>query len=1045
MEKKYLYSLILMVLFLCIGKSNLMAQETGEISGKVVDAKGEGMIGVVIRVEGTQLGAATDIEGNYKISKVPAGDKTLIFNFIGYSQTKQKITVKAGETASVTPVKMTESSEQLKEVVVVGYGTIQKRDMTGSISTIKSKEISESVVPSFDQAMQGRAAGLQVTSSDGMAGSVSKINIRGTNSIGAGSQPLYVVDGVPIASNGIGSPGLGSTTSPLADINPNDIESIDVLKDAAATAIYGSRGANGVILVTTKRGKAGKTKITANYYQGIVSIARTEDYLNASESLALRDSIAKVKKQAFDKPTTNLRDGVTRAEADSFVAAGGSTDWIDVVSRQGMVQEASLSATGGNEKTTFYIAGTYRDENGFILNNRFRRLSNKINIDHQATDKLKFGTSITLTHSINDRVRSGSGGGFGWATELNPYLPVYKPDQKTYAMDWNPLWHLKDHKFEVKTYRTVSNLYAEYALIPGLTLRSQFGVDLLNQNEDIFEFRNVQVPTSASSAADKRTTVVGWTTTNSVSYLKTFKEKHNINAFLGYEVNASQTAGMGIEGSDFANDALRSPTAGNDSNITQYSYRNNYGFLSYIFRANYKYKEKYMASVSMRRDGSSKFGENNKYGNFPSIGAGWIISDEEFMKDVRYLNYLKLRTSYGLAGNASIADNASLGFWNSFPAYMGVTGIAPSTLANKNLTWEKSEQWDIGLEMGFLENRFSASVGYFYKQSKDLLLKQALPPSSGFSSIYQNVGELNNRGWEITMTTKNFTRAFEWSTDFNISFIRNEVTNTNGIEPDGFDQYSTANVGGEGRVIVGYPVGQAYVVKYGGVSQTAQEVPVYDLNGNVYAGTKGTVKIEAGQPIFYDKFGHIMTATHPDFYSHRTPMGSPNPKFFGGMTNSFKYKNFDFNFLLWFVYGNTIYNDIAKNRLGGDINLVQWREILDYWTPQNTDTDVPSLKYSTGSSVNSSRFLYDASYLRLKSINFGYNIPEKLVSKIKLGSARVYLRANNLLTWTKYPGHDPEVTSQVDPNSEAGNIAFAGPYNSTPQTRTFIAGIQIGF
>ena len=1032
----FLSILIYGLLFFC---GNSVYSQKASISGSVLDEKNQPMIGVSVSLKGTTTGSISDINGKYSITNIDTGKYSILAYMIGYSKIEKEIEVSTGQKIEQNFI-FKEDVLLLNQLVVVGYGVREKRDITGSIETIKAKElVQNSGSSSVEQVMQGRASGVQVTSANGVAGAAVKINIRGTSSISAGSEPLYVIDGIPIASGDFSSGALGAKTNALSDLNPNDIESLEILKDAASAAIYGSRGANGVVIITTKKGKEGKTKFEASFSSGIVNETNRLDLLTATEHLTLRDK-AREELGFLPEPKTSLIYGNwTRGQADSLAALGG-TDWIDKVLQPGNQKQASVSASGGNEKTIFYIGGTYLKEKGFLVGNDYEKVNGRVNIENNATEKLKLGANIGLSFTNNERVPIGDAGGLGDAQRMFPYIPVYNSDGTYFyptkqGYPSNPVWELNTKTYNVKAFRTISNIFADYTISTNLKYRSEFGLDVMNQNEDQFEFRNIQDPTSNSSAWNRKVNSMGWTTNNFFTYEKSINKIHEFIATLGNSIEKSHTNGVGLNGWDFPSDFFTTPNAADASNKTGYYYETGYAFVSNFFRLNYKLHNKYIAAFSIRNDGSSRFGKDNRYGWFPAASVAWIVSDEKFLADSKWLSYLKFRTSYGYTGNANIGDFAYLGVYYPGTGYAGNTGISPGSLPNPDLSWEKSRQLDVTMDWGVFKNRISGTATYYFKRTSDMLLNVSIPTSSGFSSILKNVGEMNNHGYEFTLTTKNLNGKLKWTTDFNIAFNRNKVIDIAGLPADAFESGEP----GEGRVLVDYPVGQAYLVQYAGVQQSDGNINVYDLQGNV----TGTEFVKAGQDLYFDKYGNLMTSNNPDFYENRVPCGSPIPKFMGGITNTFSYKRFEFGFLFSFVYGNTIYDDPAKQQIGAYDKIAQRDDILDFWTPENTDTDVPSLNLYKP--TNSDRFLYDASYVRLRSVSLSYKFSEKICKKLNLTVFKIFISGTNLLTFTKYPGWDPEVLRNVDPNSQQGNISFAGPSLQTPQAKTVTGGISITF
>jgi len=1007
------------------------------LSGIVTDEKNQPMGFVSVIVKTTTIGTTTNINGEYAIGNLGAGTYTIVANMMGYLKSEQKLTLLEHEKKEVNFV-MKEDVLLLNQVVVVGYGVKEKREVTGSIETIKAKDLTQSSGSgSFEQVMQGRASGVQIITANGVAGAPVKINIRGTSSISAGSEPLYVIDGIPVTSGDYSSGALGSGTNALSDLNQNDIESIEVLKDAASAAIYGSRGANGVIIVTTKKGKAGKTKFDASISSGIVKETNRLKLLSATEMLSLRDRARAEMGMGPEPANTPIYGSWTRGQADSLAELGG-TDWIDKTLQLGNQQQASVSASGGNDKTIFYAGGTYFKEKGFLKGNDYEKINGRINLENNATDKLKLGVNMGLAFSNNKRIPIGDAGGLGDAQRMFPYLPVYNADGSYFSptkqgYPSNPVWELDTKKYIVKSFRTISNVYADYTFNNSLKFRSEFGIDVLDQNEDQFDFRNVQDATSVSSAWNRHTDVINWTTNNFFTYEKEINALHDFTATLGNSIQKSHTNGVGLNGWDFPNDFYTTPNAADASNKTGYYYETGSAFISNFFRLNYKLKNKYIAAFSIRNDGSSRFGENNRYGWFPAISTAWIASDENFLEHSKILSYLKLRGSFGYTGNANIGDFAYLGVYYPNHGYAGNTGIAPGVLPNPNLSWEKSKQLDLTVEWGVLKNRISGTATYYFKRTSDMLLNVSIPSSSGFSSILENVGKMNNHGYEFTLVSRNLTGKFKWTTDFNISFNRNKVIDLAGLPPDAFESGEP----GEGRVMVGEPVGQAYLVPFAGIQQHDETMNVYDLNGNI----TGTEFVHAGQDLFYDINGNIITSNNPNFYDNRVPCGNPMPKFLGGITNTFSYKNIELNFLFSFVYGNTIYDDPAKQQIGAWKQIAQRPEVLDAWTSVNQSNKVPALNYYTP--TNSNRFLYDASYIRLRSITLSYMFSEKLCKKLKLTTCKIYIGGTNILTFTKYPGWDPEAMRNVDPNSQQGNVSFAGPSLQTPQAKALICGIRL--
>ncbi len=1064
---------ILTCLFLCVRLSSLLAQEAGSISGKVLDEKGEPMIGVIVMDEESKQAVQTDLEGNYKIPNVKEGDHTVSIKFIGFAPIKKKVTVKAGESVALGSLKMEESSKQLKEVVVVGYGTTIKREVTGSIAKVSSKDLENVQVSSFDAALQGRAAGLQVVQSSGVAGAGVRVRIRGQASISGSADPLYVIDGVPVNNGDFGSKSGGvqsQSINPLSAMNPNDIESVEVLKDAAAGAIYGARAANGVILITTKRGKAGKAEFNFSYNNGITTPTKVIKYLDAEQYQRLymeayRNDSAGGGSKVF--PTTIERFPITKA---SFMkkqftdgTAFGNTNWFDEVLQTGKTQDVNLTARGGNEKVTYFLGGGFNDNQGMLKGNAFQRISGRANVDAKATDKLTIGTQIGLYSTSNDQVATSYSGGYGAAQSFAlPIYPVYnangsffgtqlsKPSEffDTYKLK-NPVAQ-RENKANTSTFRSLTNLYLEYKLLPSLTFRTEGGLDYMDQFETWYyapvnRYYNNK-PFGAFS--ERRSIVLNFNNNNILTYTKTFKEKHKITVLGGMALQAMNQTDLGFTTRDvsgfadpyfkssisslvFHEDAIKAnvKTPLNGSQVDAYNSRDFYRFASYFTRINYVLNSKYIAQVSLRADGSSRFGANHRYGYFPAVSASWIASDEKFMQSVSWINLLKLRTSYGLTGNSEVGNFAWLGTYSPKNGYMGNAGSAPNRLANPDLTWESTKQFDAGFDFGVLNDRITGTFGYYYKLGTDILLKRPVQQSAtGLGNLVVNSDVvIANYGIEFSLTSHNLTKKLIWNTDFNIYFNRNKVIDAAGIPKD-FDAGP-----GDARIIEGQPVGISLLAPYAGVNpQTG-----YDMYYNK-SGEKVDLSPKANKVAFTDS---------------RVQAGSPYPKFAGGINNSFEFMNFDLSFLFVFSYGNTIYDDGGKVSYGQ--NISEWNqreETLNRWQKPGDVTDVAKLSLNPFDrwANNTTKFLYDGSYLRLRTLSLGYKLPQSLLKRVKLNTARVFIMGQNLWLLTKYPGSDPEVVRYSDDSdsnqrNNQSNVAFAAPYLPTPQARTITIGINIGF
>lgn len=1088
-----------------------LAQTVGSISGRITDAKGEGLPGTTVLVQGTTKGAATDMDGNFTIRDVAPGTYTVTASAVGMKTVRQQVAVTEGGTATFNAT-MADDATLLNETVVVGYGTQQRRELTGSVAQVKSEAFQNTTLPSFDAALQGRAVGVQVQQSSGLAGSQVRVRVRGQASISGNADPLYVLDGIPVSNNDYSSKEYGATSAvalnPLAALDPSEIESIEVLKDASAGAIYGARAANGVVIITTKRGKAGKTNFTFNYSSGISNPARKLKFLNGNQYRELymeayrNDSLTRAAAGAttplaFQNKIGGINFGSNGAAARrAFENSTTNTDWFDEVFQTGRSQDASLTASGGSDKTKFWISGGYQQNKSFLRGNEFKRLSNRINVDHQANDYVTIGTSIGTYYTINDQVRTSYNGGLGAAQSSSlPVYPVRNPDgsffgttvpsfiqgrsgrtgaDTTYAVTpdgnrpqtyFNPIAQLDD-KFRTTNFRNVSTVYLNLKLLPGLEFRTENSLDYFDQLE-IFYFsptnryfsdRNGKYR-GLGAMQERRVNIYNLNTNNFFTYSKDLNENNRLKVTLGSALQSSMQRDMGFYATSdkvgfndpyftyetattaqmtYSPDAtpLTTPIAP----VAGYNSRDFYRFASFFGRANYSLKGRYVAEVSMRGDGSNRFGPNKRFGYFPAVSGAWIVSDEAFMQNLPLLSLLKLRASYGLTGNSELGGNLLfLGTYAPQTGYLNTAGYAPTKLANPDLQWERNKQYDLGIDFGVLQNRISGTVTYFRRNGDRILLNRpAQVSASGFRVIPVNSNVvIRNQGIEFNLTSRNFTGdRFTWTTDLNMSFIRNKVLDANGIGPDGFEAGP-----GDSRVIEGKPIGTSYLYQWAGVD------PNTGLEG-IYVTSKVSGKRDS---IVYLKNGTTLSAAIQK--NDRVASGNPFPKFNGGFSNHFTYGGFDLDVLLVFSYGNTIYDDGGKYQFGNRIN--QWNQAartMDRWTKEGQQTDIPKLSLTPANpdNFNTTRYLYDASYMRVRQVQLGYSLPKSWTDKMHVDRLRVYVSGTNLLTWTKYPGWDPEVvryadsTNGTDRNNRA-NIAFGAPYLPTPQARTITAGLNLGF
>ena len=1014
------------------------------VTGKVTDSKdGSPVAGATVFVKGTKVSVQTGADGIYRIT-VPEKANTLVITSVGFA--RQEVPFNGQSSVDVNFVS---TSQQLNEVVVVGYGTQVRKFMTGSVSKVDSKVLTSTPAPSFDAALQGRAPGLQVQQANGSLGGAVRIRVRGTSSISGSGDPLYVVDGIPFA-NGDNQAGFGSgldatkanNTNPLATINQNDIESIEILKDAASASIFGARAANGVILITTKKGRTGKTQINVDAITGRSKITRKLPLLNGAEWYQLYNE-ARVNDGGLPLGSNQQIPG----QALGYVYdPSKNTDWIDETTQDGSLYEANLSARGGNEKTRFFLSGVYREEKGVLTGNKFRRIGGRANIDNKASEKLDLGVQFGMYSSRTNEVPTSFNGGIGWAqSQALPIYPVYNADGSFFGTQTkqniyiNPLAQLQNTFINLQL-RTFANVHATYKFTKTLSFRSEVGLDLTNQRENAYTqpYNRWYNNTQLAAAAERNLTLTNINTNNYFTFNKSINDNNKIDATVGMAFNMIKYHEISFQPRDggvgFVNPYYTEGTAGlvwsplapasvsNGSPLNVYRNRNDNGFLSYFARLNYRLNEKYLFGVSIRSDGSpNRFGPNKVYGTFPAVSAGWIVSEEKFLKGSSLVNFLKIRTSYGLTGNAEIGTFRFLSLYNNAGGYAGINGQTQSQPENPNLTWEKGQQFDVGIDYGLFNNKINGSISFYTKTSNNLLLNRPVQRSTGFDNIAANVDvQVRNRGVEFVVNSTNIaTKDFRWTSSLNVSHNSNKVLTVAGFDNPDFLDLSE----GDTRVIAGYPLGINYLPIYAGVDPA---------NGDQLILEKGT--------------GKKIKLTPASQNENRVPVGTPIPDYFGGFENTFSYKGIELNFLLSFQSGNTIYDDGAKYQMGGRLgSWNQRRELLSRWQKPGDITDVPRVSLIEGGNAdnsNSSRYLYDVSFLRLRTVSLGYSLPQHIISKLKIVNARIYVAAQNLLTFSKYAGWDPEVV-RYRFNNGASNGASNAPYLPTPQSKSINIGINV--
>ena len=1009
----------LLLLGFVLFSAQIISAQTRDVTGKVTDAGGAPLANVSVTAKGSRTGTATEADGTFKLT-VDAATKTLVISAIGFESVEVAVTgaplsisLKAGDSRS------------MDEVIVVGYGTKIKKDLTGNIARIKGAEVANTPVANFTQAIQGRAAGVFVESQSGKVGEGIKVRIRGSGSIGASNTPLYVVDGVPINSD----PNSGNS---LADINFNDIETFDILKDASAAAIYGSRAANGVVLITTKKGRAGKTTMNVNFQYGTNKPTGYRNFLDAKQYVDLLREAA-INSDVIEgiDPLDPAQYGgswlefaenrLTRYSGHSnWKTLETNTNWEKLAFQEdAKTKLVDISAAGGSDKTRFFISGGFNDQDGILFGNNFQRLSARFNLDHDASNRVKIGFNMSLARTIANRVADDNE--FYTPMQivaLAPVTPVrnlqgvyYDRPTTTY---YNPLIELEDSRYESTTFRNIGGFYFNYKFMPSLVFKSEFGLDVQNQSDDRF-FGNRTIIGQSTNGYGEATWFrrVNYNTNNYLNFTKVLKNIHDIDATAGMSFQSFTTDQSFVSGEDFPVNALKKlASAGRitgGSTSTSES-----AILSYFARANYKLMNKYLVSLSGRVDGSSRFGKENKYGFFPAASAGWILSQENFLNTVKWLSFLKLRASYGLTGNdAGFGDFAQLGLWGA-AKYNNVSGLVPTQLANPELKWEKSAQTDIGIDFGLFNNRISGEIDYYVRDTRDLIYNIPVPGTSGFATQLVNIGSMQNKGVEFVLNSVNVnTKAFKWNSSFNLSKNTNKVVKLDG------DQ--TLIPGNDGRYMNSLIVGEAIGVFY----------------GPKFAGADPA----NGDALYYLPDGKNTTNDYND--AGDFVVGNPNPDWIGGLNNNISYKGIELSVLFQGVFGNQVMNG-AGGFMSASFDWFdnQTADQVNRWQKPGDITNVPQLRLGYGNGIGaSSRYVEDASYVRLKNITLAYNVDSKLLNKLKIRSARIYLTGVNLATFTKYTGWDPEVNTDY----RAGNRNQGGDFYAAPQIKSLTFGINLGF
>ncbi|HTN19682.1 MAG TPA: TonB-dependent receptor [Pelobium sp.] len=1040
-SKTTLLAMMSLILFVLNGMSQTI------ITGTVKSVKGEVLPGVSIRVKESKEATSTDINGVFSIH-APKGS-VIILEYLGFKSREVVITEN-----SVLNLVLQEDVKALKEVVIIGYGTVNREDLTGSVGQVDIKDLNKAPVASFDEALAGRVAGVQVSSAEGQPGKGINIVIRGANSLTQNNSPLYVIDGFPIED------------PTNAAINPQDIQSIDVLKDASATAIYGSRGANGVIIIETKRGKPGKSVISFGASMGSQNITKTMDLMSPYEFVSLQQEI---------DPVLTATKYLSDRTLESYKNEKGY-DWQDELFRTAPMQTYNLSLSGGNTQTKYFISGSALDQSGILINSGLSRYQGRFSLDHSVSDKFKVGLNTNYSnYKTNGRIASDVGSSGSASSYLLYSIWGYRPvagngidligdftdpdinENNDFRV--NPLISTQNEHIVSTTKSMMSNAYATYNFTKDLVLKVTGGINNRMVRDD--GFFNSQTARGTSAIPTNTRGVNGsvlftetstWLNENTLRYKKELK-KHVFDLLGGVTLQGQTRNQYGFLAQQLPNESLGLSGLDEGTPLTNYAQESENKLLSFLGRANYNYRYKYYATASFRADGSSKFFPNHRWGYFPSGSVAWRISREDFMKNLTFISESKIRVSYGETGNNRVDDYApysSLSFNPVYSPYQLTNysffnqtpgkGVIPATLPNEDLKWETTSQFDIGYDLGLFNNKISITADVYRKTTRDLLLNANTPYSTGYAKAFRNIGKVKNEGLELTLNTVNIDNGnFKWNTNFNISFNRNKILALNGTEKDLYSiiPWETAYVAAPlYKTSVGQSVSQFYGYVWDGIYQTSD----FDLVDGVYklkadVTKNGTTNVQPGD-VKYKDFTGDLDITDAD----KKIIGNPLPKHTGGFSNNFQYKRFDLNVFFQWSYGNDVMN---ANRIvfeGNGLNYVSLNQFASYtnrWTPENQSNTLPRVGGQGPRGVYSSRTVEDGSYLRLKTLSLGYSVPDNWVKKLNMKTLSFSLSAQNLVTWTNYTGMDPEVSVK---NS---TLTQGFDYSAYPRARTITFDLKL--
>jgi len=1038
----------LFLLVVLTGTIGVLSAQAQTVSGTVTDAEdGSSIPGVNVLVKGTSSGTVTGLDGGYTINA--SSDDVLVFSFVGYTSEE----VQVGNQSTIN-VGLTPDVQSLQEIVVVGYGTQTKREITGSISKVDGAKLQQVAVPSFEAALQGQAAGVQVIQGSGIAGAGSVIRIRGIASVSANGDPLYVVDGIPItADNFLAEANWQNgafNNNPLASINPNDIESIEILKDAAAAGIYGSRGSNGVILITTKRGKlGGKPTFNFSANVGTSQPVAKPNLLNSQEWLQLRQeaweldgNTGAVWLPGYSSATASPEERLAAFNE----ASQHNTDWWDLLTQTGIRQQYDLSSRFSLGKMAAYIGGSYANNESYLKDNSFRRMSLRANIDYELTNNLDVSLSSSISQGLNRRVRVSYTGGLGDAMSTAlPIYPVFNEEGEYFRGNVgtiaNPLFTNNNFSGYTVDNRTINTLALKYNPIKDLNFTLTGGYDYLEQHNDQWEsgllrnqfsdLDNDGTDETPQNRAERDSRFVkNFNMSALAEYDWNLNDQNRFKFMVGSEYQQSVTSGrnnivyLGTningtqfkEGTNFISDSV------NTENLDILS-NEKWSFLSFFTRINYTLKDRYIFQATARADGSSRFGSENRFGFFPVLSGAWMISEEDFMKNAGFIDFLKLKAAYGITGNSNFPANEWIGTY-SVPDDRTIYNNLPIRFQNKvpnpDLQWETTRNIDLGFELGILDQRVDLEMSYYDRNTTNVLMSLILPNYNGFGNFWENIGEINNRGIEGTLKTINVqTPNFTWSSNFNIAYNTNQVLSIGGYSED-----AVSGGTNDTRIVEGYPVGTNFLIPYAGVDP------------------------DNGRPMYLDINGNLTYEYNEE--RDRQPVGDVLPDAIGSLANTFTYKNFDLNFMFVYTIGGNIYDSSSKRQL---TFLTDWNvreDVGNRWRQPGDEAKYPKVTLSPAEHgndkewFNTDLYLHDATFVRLRNLSLGYTLPPDLLSNVGISNARIVLSGTNLLTFTKFPGLDPEIARDFDSVTDR-NLSPNITYLTPPQERSYNLTLNVSF